>query len=238
MWMELLQIFRKGEPMAKLAKDFQEMVSITQEMGELVKPHIFSMDLPLESSKKVYDLDVKVNKLERKIRKRVVAHVSLGRRNIPYCLLLMTLVKDVERVGDYLKNISEINRLGGGQIPAGGLREELEDLVGMAMLILQETPTILKAQDRERAIDLIQEGRSAGKRCDKLLVKLAESDFNAAQTTSLVLLTRFIKRIGGHLVNVLSSVVMPLHKVDFFDETLLKETAQDDKSDTDEPLAE
>jgi len=238
MWMELLQIFRTGEPMAKLASDFQKMVAIAQEMGAIVEPHIFTMDLPLDSSKKVYDLDVKVNKLERKIRKRVVAHASLGRRNIPYCLLLMTLVKDVERVGDYLKNISEINRLGGGQIPAGELRTELEDLVAMAMLILRETPDILQVQDRERAIELIQEGRSAGKRCDKLLVKLAESDFNAAQTTSMVLLTRFFKRLGGHLVNVLSSVVMPLHKVDFFDESLLEETAKDDKSDDDMPLAD
>jgi hypothetical protein len=34
----------------------------------------------------------------------------------------------------------------------------------------------------------------------------------------LVLATRFYKRIGGHVLNVLSSVVMPLHKVDYYDE--------------------
>ena len=36
-----------------------------------------------------------------------------------------------------------------------------------------------------------------------------------------MLLTRFYKRVGAHLVNILSSVVMPLHKVDFFDEAEL-----------------
>jgi len=227
MWMELLQVFRAGDPMEKLASDFQTMLLTVKDMGGLVEPHIFSMDLSLESSKKVYDLDVQVNKLERKIRKRMVAHVSLGRGNIPYCLLLMTLVKDVERIGDYLKNISEINRLGGGQIPESDLRTELEDLVALAMVLLNETSEILREQNRERAIELIQEGRAAGKRCDKLLVQLAKSDFNAAQTSSMVLLTRFFKRLGGHYVNILSSIVMPLHKVDFFDEKLLEEIQQD-----------
>ena len=33
----------------------------------------------------------------------------------------------------------------------------------------------------------------------------------------MVLLTRFHKRLGAHLLNILSSVVMPLHKLDFYD---------------------
>ena len=41
---------------------------------------------------------------------------------------------------------------------------------------------------------------------------------DARTTTALVLGARFYKRIGGHVLNVLSSVVMPLHKVDYYDE--------------------
>jgi hypothetical protein len=37
-----------------------------------------------------------------------------------------------------------------------------------------------------------------------------------------VLLTRFYKRIAAHLSNVLSVVVMPLHKIDYFDERELE----------------
>ena len=47
--------------------------------------------------------------------------------------------------------------------------------------------------------------------------ELAKSDLTAAQTTSMVLLTRFHKRLGAQLLNILSSVVMPLHKIDFYD---------------------
>ena len=37
-----------------------------------------------------------------------------------------------------------------------------------------------------------------------------------------MLATRFYKRIGAHVVNVLSSVVMPLHKLDYYDESVLR----------------
>ena len=37
-------------------------------------------------------------------------------------------------------------------------------------------------------------------------------------TAAQVLGTRYYKRIGGHVLNILSSVVMPLHKIDYYDE--------------------
>jgi hypothetical protein len=47
---------------------------------------------------------------------------------------------------------------------------------------------------------------------------IAQSPYDAATAAALVLGTRHYKRINGHVMNVLSSVVMPLHKLDYFDE--------------------
>ena len=221
MWSELIELLRPGTPMEGLSDDFEKMYGIVQQMGRTVRPHIFDHSLSIEQRSEIYKLDIQVNKLERSIRKRVVNHVTMSRNHIPYCLLLMSLVKDVERMGDYIKNISEVSELGGGSIPGGELRTELGELADTAMVLLDEAFQIFKEQDEERANELVQVGRMAGKRCDNLLVELAKSDFDAAETTSMVLLTRFYKRLGGHLLNVLSSVIMPLHKVDFYDEHLV-----------------
>jgi hypothetical protein len=50
---------------------------------------------------------------------------------------------------------------------------------------------------------------------------VAGSAYDAATTTSLVLGARYYKRIESHLLNVLSGVVMPLHKLDYYDERVL-----------------
>jgi phosphate transport system protein len=218
MWMELLKIFREGDTLKSLTDDFLRMLDLVQEMAAAVRPHLFDQTLSMEEKARIRKTDVKVNKLERAIRKQVIAHVTLSRAEVPYCLLLMSLVKDVERMGDYIKNISEVGELGGGAIPEGALRTELAEIVEIAMVMMADVPAIIGSQDRERAHELLQEGKDAGRRCDRLLIELAKSDFDAAQTTSMVLLTRFYKRMGGHLLNILTSVVMPLHKVDFYDE--------------------
>ena len=221
MWSEILQLFRPGNPMEGLSEDFEKMYGIVHQRAKKGRPHIFEHSLSLEQRSEIYNMDIQVNKLERSIRKRVVAHVTMSRDHIPYCLLLMSLVKDVERMGDYIKNISEVSELGGGAVPEGDLRNELAELVDTAMMMLDQVYQVFNDQDQERANELVQVGSMAGKRCDKLLVALAKSDFTATQTTSMVLLTRFYKRVGGHLLNVVSSVVMPLHKVDFYDERLV-----------------
>ena len=102
-------------------------------------------------------------------------------------------------------------RAGDGGV-AGGGRRDLDEPGGLL----------------ERAEELLQIARLTGKRCDQLLVELAKSDFQAAETTAMVLLTRFHKRIIGHSFNILSSVVMPLHKVDFYDEQFLESTTPSD----------
>ena len=39
----------------------------------------------------------------------------------------------------------------------------------------------------------------------------------------MVLATRYYKRFAGHVLNILSSVVMPLHKLDYYDEDEIPE---------------
>jgi phosphate transport system protein len=226
MWMQLLDIFRSTEPIKVVADEFMEMLKITHQMGQIVYPHIYDYSLTLEQRKHVLNLDVKVNKLERSVRKRIVSHLSLNRTHVPYCVVLLGLVKDAERLGDYVKNISEVSDLGGSEVPKGPLRDELEDLVNVAFQLFHETPRVLSDQSRDRAAELLVIQRNSAKRSDKLLVELAKSDLNAAQATSMVLLCRFHKRLSSHLSNILSSVVMPVHKVDYFDQDYVEKESE------------
>lgn len=217
MWRELLAVLSDNDPLEPIAREFHQMLQTAGEMSALVKPHLFSHDLSLADRSKIYSMDIEVNKLERSIRKRIITHLSLTGSQVEYCLLLMSIVKDAERVGDYLKNISEVSDLGGSPVPEGNIRAELEHIITTAHGMLRAAPGIVQADDSDAALEQLRTGKSMSKRTDRLLVELAKSDFTVTQTTSLVLLTRFHKRLCGHVMNILSSMVMPLHKVDFFD---------------------
>ena len=217
MWKRLVQRFTSVDPIKPITLEFMEMLEHTRTMSQRVHPHLFDQELNPIDSKEVYDLDVKVNKLERSIRKRIINHLNLSNDKVSYCLLMMSIIKDAERMGDYLKNIYEVRALTGAYIPPSQFRAELESVIALVVETLNATPDIIANEDVEGATKHLQAGRSSAQKCDKLLSELARSDLSAAEVTSMVLLTRFHKRLGAHLLNILSSVVMPLHKLDFYD---------------------
>ncbi|MEE9132416.1 MAG: PhoU domain-containing protein, partial [Gemmatimonadota bacterium] len=107
---ELLSIFRSDKPLASMGRNFAQMLRLTYEMTVEAGDIYFGETASPDERTQIYKRDVQVNKLERTIRKQVIAHLSLAgsSASLPYCLLLMSLVKDVERLGDYAKNLSEV----------------------------------------------------------------------------------------------------------------------------------
>jgi hypothetical protein len=76
----------------------------------------------------------------------------------------------------------------------------------------------LDYQDEPAARELSARGRAAIRRCDALLERIARADYCCALAVKLALGTRYYKRVCGHTVNLLSSVFMPVHDLDYSDE--------------------
>ncbi|MCL7970792.1 MAG: hypothetical protein M8866_01715 [marine benthic group bacterium] len=227
---ELLSIFRAGEPLAEMGDNFGKMIGLTYDMTVQASRVYFSDRLQADDRTAVYKADVKVNKLERKIRKQVIAHLSLAseRASVPYCLLLMSLVKDVERIGDYAKNLSEARDYHPSALPEDEIMHEMREIAGEIEASFAEIADVFETSDHERAVELIREGRDLTRRCDGVVGRVARSEYDASTATSVVMGARFYKRIAAHVLNILSSVVMPLHKLDYYDEKHLAKALEED----------
>lgn len=217
---ELVSIFRdQRHPLTSANDNFSRMLELTQGMCLDASSVFWGRRQTPEERTSLYERDVEVNKLERKIRKRLVAHLSLrDPSDVPYCLLLMSLVKDLERLGDYAKNLTEVADIASGPFPEDEVIGELKEVRRSVESLIKEAAQVFSRSDRDRAVELTVEGRSVSKRCDALIRKIATSEYTPPLVVSLTLGTRFYKRISGHLLNLLSGVIMPLHKLDYFDE--------------------
>ena len=47
---------------------------------------------------------------------------------------------------------------------------------------------------------------------------MAGAGYDGRTAAAIVMGTRFYKRIVGHVINILTGVVQPLHKLDYYDE--------------------
>lgn len=217
---ELLSMFKTNDPLHAMGENFVQMLNLTHEMTLTAGEFCFGMKATPQDRTAICGLDIQVNQFQRSIRKQVVAHLSIpgNRPDVPYSVLLISLVKDVERLGDYAKNLCEVVDIQEKPLPDDEIVHELKEIRRGVEAAFQATSEIFSTSNQEQAVLLIQQGRDIAHRCDTLVTRIGRSTYDPATTTVLVLATRYYKRIGGHLLNVLSSVVMPLHKVDYFDE--------------------
>ena len=220
---ELLNFFRSGDAIARMTDDFSKMLELAHDLTIRAGRVFFGDSDDPEELGRINAADVEINKLERHIRKQLIAHLTLSSStaDVTYCLLLMSLVKDVERLGDYATNVAEVHDEGGGPLPDDAFSSELREIRAAVESTFAAASDVFKSSDSERAVELIKQGRRVTARCDELIGQVARSSHDAATTTTLVLGARYYKRIEAHLLNVLSGVVMPLHKIDYYDEKVL-----------------
>jgi len=217
---ELLGIFRASDPLSEMGANFGLMLQLTYDMNIAAGQIFFSEEDRIAERENIYEWDGKVNELERTIRRQVITHLAVpgNEADLAYSLLLMSLVKDVERLGDYAKNLSEIVDIRPDPLPDGS---ELASLVAIRERVefaFRSCADVFKRSRKDQALELIQQGRETARQCDRLIAEIGRGDHDAATTTALILGTRYYKRIGGHVLNVLSSVVVPLDEVDYYDE--------------------
>ncbi len=224
MFRELIRIFRGDNPLGRMGDNFTKMLGLARDQTIRAGQIFFSKPASPEERTQIYKQDVKVNKLERKIRKQVIAHLSVAGNSadVPYSLLLMSLVKDVERIGDYAKNLAETLDVSGATLPDDDTVAELREIRNGIESTFEAVAEVFAQSDEEEAVALIRQGRDMSHRCDALIDRIAKGDYDAATTVAVTLGTRFYKRIGAHLLNILSGVVMPLHKLDYYDEKVLE----------------
>ncbi len=224
MFKNLMSFWKGKDFLTEVLEEFKEMLNDTKVMFESVCNVLISGKKDATLQDKIYDIDKKVNKLEKEIRKRIVEHLSIQPSvDIPVSLVLMSVVKDAERIGDYCKNLFEIIEL----LDKPFERDKFEKLFnGIDRKILDEFEKTQKAfmeSDEKVAKEILYLEREIVKNCDEILSNLAKGDLSTNEAVCFTLMARYFKRVSAHLANIGSSVILPVSDLDFFDEKLRRE---------------
>jgi phosphate transport system protein len=223
MFRELLAAWRKTDPLKEMYESLISMLEAGEWMfGEAWKDAVTGKVRP-EVKEEMYRRDIEVNRAERSIRKRIVEHLSIQPGvDVPACLILMSVVKDAERIGDYCKNILDATKVEVKPLSECEFFSTFEDVQKEIAGMFATTRKALTESDATLGNEVIVEERSVGGRCETLIERLSSDKLTARVAVPWALVARYFKRISAHLGNLASSLVMPLHKLDYFDEKWVK----------------
>jgi len=169
-------------------------------------------------AKDLYTRDQEINRIEQSVREKIITHLSVGNQvDLSACLVLMSVVKDAERIGDYCKNIFEIGKFYRREFATPEFAVPLEEVRRDVLPLFAEARKAFVEAKASRARDILESASKLRGRCDVLIRQLLSVHDRIApdEAVAYVLLARFYKRVAAHLANIATSVVSPVPLLDY-----------------------
>ena len=220
MWKELTNIWR-ADDLSKQAWDQ------SCEMLELSK-NIFSQAIiylreahNIETLKKLKKKDKEINEFQQEVRRKVLTHYSVQSEKVDIAngLILINMVVDIERIGDYCKNILDLAINHPTQIISEEISEDLTAIENEVQLRFDKTLEAINKQDANIAKDMKKgyHEQLTGK-SDEIVnsVLSGQLDFGPpSKTAAVALYARYLKRIGAHLKNITTTLINPFDSIGY-----------------------
>lgn len=172
-------------------------------------------ELPFDIKK----TDRKINKFEREVRRNVLTHLSIaGTQNIVPGLALISIVIDVERIGDYTKNIGGLAQMHPTRLDGGKHEEVLKEIEATIVANFPVVIEVLKTHDKAKARKILQKEEATAAKAELVVAEMIQHQNEAmshSTAVALAMYARYLKRINAHLTNIASAVVNPFPRIGF-----------------------
>ena len=217
MFSEFLKVWKKKSLTAETVDEAIKMLLKTREM--FVESVWSLRESPTgELRLDIYQHDKAINKLERDIRKKLMTHVMIfDKSEVIAGLTLASVVIDIERIGDYTKNIADLAIQHKKELKAAEFEETVVSIENRVKDFFEWTIKAFPESDVELARKVVNQYKDVSRDSaimDNTLVK-GECNFSISDAVTLALYARFLKRIAAHLYNICTSIVNPFHRIGF-----------------------
>ncbi len=191
-------------------REFTGMLERAAEMHDLAIAAVLD-NTPLEVD--LDEMDDQIDEAEATIRRAVLEHLSLSpEKDLVASLVLISMVQDAERIGDFARTLGDIPALAGG--PRGGpFADELREIDSRIRPLFDVCAEAFANDDPDSANRVVEEHpRIKGDLAD-YIQRLAASDLGANMAIAYAGAARSLSRVSSHLSNIASSVVQPFHRI-------------------------
>ena len=170
----------------------------------------------------IFEMDKKINQFERDVRRKVMTHLAVsGTEDLGSGLVLISVVVDIERIGDYTKNIYELAINHPKKLKGFVFEDKLQDIEKNTRNLFNSTIETFKNQDIELARKIMKDyKKEISRQCDEITNTIVSSkaDIEADSATAVALYARYLKRISAHSRNLISSLVNPFERIGYPEE--------------------
>jgi phosphate uptake regulator len=206
----------KSEGLLKQALEYTEQMFVLASKNFDVASEELIENLDIKRAK-IYARDQKINECEQEVRRKIFEHLTINpKQDLSSSLILITVVKDLERIGDFVKNIIELSHHYPKKLPDNDYTKELIGIRNELSRILKDSLSVFRKGDVEKAKEYYKYHRDVTETTDSIIIHLLEeTTLNVREAVVYTLFARYLKRIAAHLANILTTIINPFHLVGY-----------------------
>ena len=217
---DILGIWKSDNLLAQAWDDSLKMLSISNDIF-VQSIQYFNSGENIDAVKALKKEDQTINDYYQLVRRKVLTHYSIDKPPVETSggLTLVNMVVDIERIGDYCKNISDLTLMRDGPMDFGELSDDIKSIEQEVESRFTKTIQAIENQDEALADNLLNNYKKmVTKVADRIVKNIASGRIqfpDSSQGASIALYSRYLKRIGAHLKNITSTIVNPYDKIGY-----------------------
>ena len=219
MFKQIFELFKSDSLYEQALDECYEMLELVREMfNESVKTlrESDTADISVD----IYNTDKKINAFERDVRRKIMTHLVVsGNEDLGSGLILVSVVVDIERIGDYTKNIYDVAVQHPKKLHAGNYEQQLSSIEQATIKYLNDSIDIFKSQDVDKARLLMKDYKkdisSEASEIVNEIISNKNNEYSPDVAAALCLYVRYLKRIAAHSRNLISSIVNPFERIGY-----------------------
>ena len=217
---DLLNIWRKEDLLSQAWEESLQMLDLSHTMfNKAVKKSKKQESLTV--LKKLKNRDREINSYQREVRRKIFTHFALeqGTHDITSLMVLVMMIVDIERIGDYSKNILDLAINYPDALDTKHLHKDLYDIEIEVKDRFDHIIDAVKTQDIKNADNLLKGFKKhVTGASDRIVNNIIAGNLefqSSSEAAAIALYARYLKRIGSHLKNITTTIVNPIDAIGY-----------------------
>ena len=220
MFDRVISLWKSEDLLSQAWEESFQMMVLSNEMFSAAIKYLRRGE-KIKTLKDLKKRDREINEFQKSVRKKVVTHFSISQKveDFPNGLVLLSIVVDVERLGDYTKNILDLAIHYPDPLVSEDCLNSLKEIEDDILSRFTDTLTAIEQQDEKLAKKLLKSYRkSFSSTSDKIVndgISGKKEYKDQKEAASVTLYARYLKRVGGHLKNITTTMLNPYEEIGY-----------------------
>ena len=217
---DLISFWRKEDLLSQAWDESLQMLDLSRNMfNKAVKKSKKQENLSV--LKQLKNRDKEINSFHREVRRKIITHYSLEQstHDITSLMVMVNMIVDIERIGDYSKNILDLAIYYPEKLNTKHLHPELHEIEQVVKSRFDKTIDAIKTEDIELANKLLKGfKKQVTTASDRIVNNIISGELNldtGSEAAAIALYARYLKRIGSHLKNITTTVINPIDSIGY-----------------------